>query len=121
VIIDEKSRDSLLSLINDYNIPDNWERIAHHMTINMGPIYDESLLGKEIALEVTEIAIGDNVAAVKVNILDDELQSKNKIPHITLAVDREAGGKPYMSNKLENWEPINNFVLSGIVEEVPYK
>jgi hypothetical protein len=42
-------------------------------------------------------------------------------PHITVAVNREGGGKPFHSNKIpeENFKPLSGIILNGVVEEVP--
>ena len=78
-----------------------WETIAHHVTLNMGPWKgDPSMVGQYFDLTVTGFAMDDMVMAVEV-ALPSGLKSKNANPHITVAVDREAGGKPVMSNKLD--------------------
>ena len=52
--------------------------------------------------------------AVKVN----GFKSNNKIPHVTVAVNTLAGGKPAMSNDITDWHPIQNIKLTGIVSEI---
>jgi len=119
VILDEKSRSKLLSFVNSY-IPDGWKKIANHMTINLGEINPEfeKYLGMTIPLKVIGVGFSDKVIAVKV----EGFPTKNKIPHITVAVNRQAGGKPKMSNDITNWQPIQfSLELTGKVEEVPYK
>lgn len=54
--------------------------------------------------------------AVKVN----GYISKNKIPHITIAVNVAGGGKPVMSNNITDWQPMNPVSLKGTVSEVPF-
>ena len=99
---------------NIQNIPEDWEIIAHHMTINMssmafGPLKDytmgelEKLCNQDQELKVVSYAMDDKVMAVGV---ETELPSKNKIKHITVAVNREAGGKPFLSNQLTAWESV---------------
>jgi hypothetical protein len=113
VVLDDDSRDKLLS---NFKIPADWETIAHHMTIKMGGLTDKALIGKEFNLQVTHIAHNDMVMAVMV---DTDAPSMNVIKHITLAVNRVAGGKPVMSNRLSNWEPVDMpFVIKGVVTEV---
>ena len=46
------------------------------------------------------------------------IPSKNEIKHITLAVNRKNGGKPFLSNKLKQWSPTNPLTLKGIIKEV---
>lgn len=119
VVLDEKSRQRLINKFKKI-IPKDYEIIAHHMTINMGEIDPEyeKYLGMSVRLSADEIAMDDKVIAVGVS----NFPSKNKKPHITLAVNRENGGKPVLSNNLEDWKemkrPIN---LVGTVKEVPLK
>jgi hypothetical protein len=48
--------------------------------------------------------------------------SNNPKPHITIAVNRQGGGKPMMSNKLTNWTKLRiPLSLSGKVTEVEFK
>jgi hypothetical protein len=48
-----------------------------------------------------------------------EVPSVNSKKHITIAVNRKAGGKPFMANKLVVWKPVPKEIhLSGVVEEV---
>lgn len=118
VVLDKKSRSKLLSLVGSY-VPQGWEVIAHHMTINMGEIKPEyeKYLEMKVTLRVKTIGMNDKAMAVGV----EGFPSKNKIPHITIAVNRKEGGKPYMSNKIENWRPIQfGLELTGTVEEVPW-
>ena len=115
VVLDESSRQRLLNRFGSY-IPEGWEVIAHHMTINMGEIAPEleQYLGMTVELTVEDIAMDDKVMAVGVG----GFHTKNEKPHITLAVNRVNGGKPFMSNKLENWNKVKPLFLKGKVTEV---
>lgn len=116
VVLDEESRTKLIQVFQPM-IPEDWEVIAHHMTINMGEIDDmySSLLGQEARLKVTSYAMDDLVMAVGVK----GAPTVNNIPHITIAVNRAGGGKPYLSNKLNDWKEINfSIELKGVVTEV---
>lgn len=122
VVLDDESHDRLVNHFKS-TIPDGYEILAHHMTINMGEIdvKFEKYLGMKIDLDVTHIGIGENVMAVGVKLIGVDKLTTNKIPHITLAVDRENGGKPFHSNLISDWRPISFSVkLSGKVEEVGY-
>lgn len=116
VVLNEKSRELLKTYIS---YPDGWEFIAHHMTINMGPLKEEykPLLGQSMDLLVTHIGQTDKVVAVKV---ESEIQTKNKDPHITIAVNRTEGGKPVMSNDITEWVPIYPFEVEGKIEEISF-
>jgi len=113
VVLDYESSESLLNKFNG-EIPDGWKKYAHHMTIALGKaVEDENLLGSTQTLIVTQIGKSDMVMAVRV----EGFPSKNKIPHVTLAVNPE-GGKPFMSNKIEEWKDIEPFEITGEVKNI---
>ena len=60
VVLDKASRKKLLEL---GTMPKGWEPVAHHMTINIGPLVDPSLKDRTIRLEVVEAAEDDFVVA----------------------------------------------------------
>jgi hypothetical protein len=74
---------------------------------------DKSLLGTEHILRVTHVGLSDMAMAVKV---DSDIQTKNAIPHVTVAVNPD-GGKPVMSNNITKWQDVKVFLLLGKVEE----
>jgi hypothetical protein len=113
VVLDHESSELLLNTFKG-EIPDGWKKYAHHMTIALGKaIEDENLLGSSQTLTVTQIGKSDMVIAVRV----EGFPSKNKIPHVTLAVNPE-GGKPFMSNKIEEWKDIEPFEITGEVRNI---
>ena len=125
VVLDEESKQKLLEL----PIPEGWEPVAHHMTITMGPLqhpkgkHDFSELypvGTEVSLPVVAVGQDERVMAVKVKP-PAEINKKISFPHVTVAVNRDAGGKPFHSNKIpeENFKPLSGIILNGVVEEVP--
>ena len=67
VVLDEESRSKLLEFVDGY-IPQGWEKIAHHMTLNMGEIKPEfeKYLGFTVPLYVKEVGVSDMAMAVKV-------------------------------------------------------
>lgn len=116
IILNNSSR---LELIRRFKhiIPNDWEIITHHMTINLGSINDELVgdLGNTIELIVNEIGVDDMAIAVGVS----GYYSDNNKPHITLAINKNNGAKPSMSNNITNWKSIKNkFMVKGIVNEV---
>lgn len=119
VVLDDRSRQRLLERFGSV-IPEGWEVIAHHMTINMGEI-DPDLAkywGMPVRLSVDDFAADDKVMAVGVS----GFESHNAKPHITLAVNRQEGGKPVMSNHLTNWEKLKRpLLVTGKVVEVEYR
>ena len=116
VLLDDKSRASLIKVFHQM-IPEGWDIVAHHMTINLGEIDEkyQDLLGKDAKLTVTSYAIDDKVMAVGVK----GHPTVNEIPHVTIAVNSKGGGKPYLSNKLRDWKPLNfPLELTGVVTEI---
>lgn len=113
VVLDVASRTALLDFLND-SIPSDWNIFAHHMTICLGPIKDKDLVGKEAVMEVTHLGFSDMAMAVKV---DSEIESKNEIKHITIAINPD-GGTPFMSNQIVKWQNIKRLKLLGIVTEI---
>jgi len=119
VVLDDKSRAGLLKVFSPM-IPEGWESIAHHVTIKLGALEDGSQAQEdmennvEISLKVTDYAMDDLVMAVGV----EGYETTNNKPHITIAVNRVEGGKPYLSNKLQDWKPIKfPLILTGKVSE----
>jgi hypothetical protein len=99
-----------------------WETIAHHVTLNMGPWKgDPAQIGQWFPIEISGLAMDDKVMAVSVNLPNGPM-SKNAQPHITIAVNREAGGKPAMSNKLQwgNVTPVFVVTEGQLVEAGSY-
>jgi predicted kinase len=111
-------------LEQDYpiEIPSDWKKYAHHMTINLGELKDKSKLNRSVALDVFAVGISDKAMAVKVRAQpwDDQNISNNAIPHITLAVNPD-GGKPVMSNDITKWQDIKVFTVVGVVTEIKYE
>lgn len=119
VVLDDESRTKLITSLSSL-IPEGWKLVAHHMTINLGNINDEFIddINKSVQLTAYEYAIDDKVMAVKVN----GYSTLNKIPHITIAVNKKNGGKPVMSNYLTEWKVLKDTIqLTGIVSEIPNK
>jgi hypothetical protein len=119
LVLDEESRQRLVKRFA-HLIPPEWEIVAHHMTVNMGPITkgpaESALLEQDAELTVISVAADEKVMAVGVS---SDIPSKNTQKHITVAVNRNAGGKPFHSNKLETWEPLSDpFDLFGTIQEV---
>ena len=124
VVLDQESQQKLL----DLPIPEGWESIAHHMTITMGPLvhkkgkhdFSETYpVGASVELPVVSIGQDDRAMAVRVTP-PHPIKSKSS-PHVTVAVNRSEGGKPFHSNKIpeENFQPLDGIILRGVVEEIP--
>lgn len=128
VVLDEASQLKLEKLaedikVNGVRVPmlvrDNgWKMYNHHMTICMGelPNYLKQYLGTTQKLEATHVGISPMAVAVRVT----GFESKNKIPHVTMAVNIKNGGKPVMSNDIKEWKALETPIkLSGVVKELP--
>lgn len=119
IVLDEKSHRKLLEVFGPtWESEQGWEPIAHHMTIKMGGLPEDKrhLIGQEFTMKVVAFAGNDQVKAVQVEAVID---TANKVPHITLAVNRARGGKPMMSNMLTNWTPVKSeLYVKGTVQEV---
>lgn len=112
VVLDETSRNMLYRAYKD-EIPEGWNFIAHHMTIQFGKSANKEDLGKEVGLVTKRLGISKMAIAVEVS----GYTSKNAIPHITLAVNPN-GGKPIMSNEITDWEPTQNLKICGVVTNI---
>lgn len=116
VVLDEASRLKLLTTLGG-EIPTDWKVIAHHTTICFGHGLPRDMkhdLGKTIQLTVTHIGSSDMAIAVVVS----GIKTDNAIPHITLAVNDKAGGKPKDSNDIKEWEAIRQIKLTGVISEI---
>tara|TARA_Y100000310_G_scaffold329687_1_gene399999 strand:+ start:547 stop:1035 length:489 start_codon:yes stop_codon:yes gene_type:complete len=127
VVLDDMSRQQLL----DLDIPEGWEPVAHHMTITMGSLLHKKgkhdftgdyPVGQEVELPVLSVGQDERAMAVQVQT-PAPISKKTKFPHITVAVNRAGGGKPFHSNKIpqENFQPLSGLVLRGTVQEIPQK
>ena len=125
VVLDEGSKQQLLNL----DIPEGWEPVAHHMTITKGSLVHERgehdfsktyPVGSEVELPVVAIGRDERAMAAKI-APPSEVNKDISFPHVTVAVNRDGGGKPFHSNKIpeENFRPSTGIILRGTVEEVP--
>lgn len=116
VVLNEESSNQLKRFYR--GLRPTWKWYGHHMTIKMGGLPEsmKHLLGQPYSLVVSHIGSSDMAVAVRV---DDGGLSFNDIPHVTLLVNVDDGGKPFLSNKITNWERTDvRFKISGTVEEV---
>ena len=112
IVLTKESHNELLDI---FDIPKGWKVYAHHSTIQFDGVPDEikDKIGQKVEMTATHFGMLKNVMAVRVY---SEIKSKNKVPHITIAVDENNGGKPVMSNNIIEWIEIPEIKLEGIVE-----
>jgi hypothetical protein len=113
VVLDKSSKEKILSNVDT---PKGWKVYAHHMTICLGELPEnlKDLKGKKQTLKITKLGKSDKAIAFGV---ETDL-SKNKIPHITVAINTSIGAKPKDSNEIQEWEDIEPFTVVGYVDEV---
>ena len=116
LVLDEQSHDNL---VKQFIVPNEWTKICHHMTINLGDANAgpaAHLLGQEFEVTAVSFAQDNRVIAVCV---ESTVPSNNKIKHITVAVNVNGGGKAKHSNELTNWTAlVQPIVLRGVVQVV---
>jgi hypothetical protein len=133
IVLDESSRKKLLNLFqthfkqefnsdsneNVFNIG-NWKKYCHHMTICLGSLPElyKDDIDKKISLTVEKIGKSDKAIAVWVT----GYYTKNKIPHVTIAINTSIGAKPKDSNNITDWRRLDSpFSISGVVKEIRNK
>ena len=117
VVLDDDDQDNLIMFVENYvDIPLNWKKIAHHMTMGFKQPVPQHLrddIGKTVQLTVKEIGVSEDAIAVKV----DGYPSTNKIPHVTIAIPKD--GKPFHSNLITDWRPVDEeIIIKGKVREI---
>jgi hypothetical protein len=93
------------------------------MTITMGPLKDSLAEMYKVGdmINLSAVALGQDERAMAVKVKPPApISNRISFPHVTVAVIRAAGGKPFHSNKIpeENFKPQETILLSGIVTEV---
>ena len=119
VTLDDKSHELLITALKD-SIPEGWKVIAHHMTITFGtplPPHLKDDLSKNVKLTVTKIGLSDKALAVEVV----GYPSKNKHPHITIAINDKHGAKAKDSNDITDWIPVTSGKIELIGTVTEYK
>ena len=112
VLLDRQSKGLLLDMVGAFK-PKDWVVICDHMTICLGELKDKTNLGKEVILTVTKLGLSDMAMAVEA----EGYESKNAIPHITIAINPE-GGKPKDSNNITSWQDMESFMVKGVISEI---
>ncbi len=123
VNIDNATAQLLLSKVKELGIevPEGFSpkegKWPHHMTINMGPLLDgwEEGIPSELVIDGWGLVNDETYQAMAFRIDKSKLPApvKNAVPHITTLVG--ANGKPFHSNKIQNWTDITPFSIKGDV------
>lgn len=97
--------------------------IAHHVTHDFG-VY-ESLPPDTNTVRVTAMASNDKVQAAIVKVNGTTVREYgDSFYHITISIDRAAGGKPNDSNALvkdsKNWQAVDPFNLAVMPKFFPF-
>jgi hypothetical protein len=124
IIIDGESRNKILqNLIHEKvlneDILQDFEIVAHHMTIKLGPLVGvmKYEVGKRKELKVEGYAKNNKVVAVSVS----GYMTQKEQAHITVAINKKEGGRAQHSNDLREWTKLSKpFSVSGIIREVPH-
>lgn len=139
IVLDEKSREWLIEKAKGDH---SREIVCHHLTICMGTDSKSKFpfeVGETVEMKMDKIGVcivemlpekqrakvgesvsEDTILATCVSVVLPEGKFvKNKTPHITLSVNRKAGGKPVHSNYATLWCDISEGeipVLRGTVQ-----
>ena len=121
LVLDEASHNALLQYV-----PDGWQPYAHHMTLitprdQKGVRLPARFLGASASIAVTGIVADNRVIAAVVNPGSSILPMIGPaFPHVTIATNPNARGKPFMSNQLNllDAQPIEPIVLTGVIQEI---
>ncbi|MBO7491672.1 MAG: hypothetical protein J6T59_04450 [Bacteroidales bacterium] len=121
VFFDEKTKEILFDKTkNRVIIKNDWKLYADHMTIiyNDGDISKEifaeklnSIIGECQTLKIDSIGISEEAIAFGVS----NYKTQNKHSHITIAV--APNSEPVRSNYIENWSPIEEFYVDGVIDK----
>jgi hypothetical protein len=122
LVLPEESKQILLS---NFKAPDGWAVYADHVTIAFGKSLEDVRLeqydGDGVIFRVTDIGQSETAIAVKVEFKNNRFACiESAFPHITLFVNKKAGGRPVDSNKITDWAPVKDkfIYLKGIVSNV---
>jgi len=121
LVLDRSSQQLLLPYV-----PPDWKPIAHHMTMitprtqKQGRI-PARWLGQNICVQAVGIIQDERVMAAVIDTSSTNILMRGPVfPHVTIAVNTEMGGKPYMSNELslDNITQIEPLTLCGLITEL---
>lgn len=119
LVLDGESRDRLVSGCARYAPEWDGETIAEHHTIAFGAAVTEEIYrwaveneGVGFKVYACEYGVSDKAFAVR---LKTNIPCANENKHITVMMNREAGGKPVDSNYITEWHNMPVIALNGTV------
>jgi hypothetical protein len=116
VLLDDESHKKLLSHYKS-EIPDSWNRYAHHLTIDPFGLVPAEIIGTPVELKITHF--GKSNKAIAVKCIGYKGKTNNKFPHVTIAVNIIGGGKPKDSNDIQEWkDESGGLVLKGSIQNL---
>src|SRR6056297_135685 len=117
-LLTDQGRAHLLAHID----PVHPDVVAHHVTHEFG-VY-EQLPPDADSVRVIAVASNDQVQAAVVKVNGTTQREDGGVYHITVSVDRAAGGTPKMSNDLltdsRNWQAVDPFSLPVMPRFFPF-
>lgn len=119
VIENPEDTKKIKELASKFVPSEGWsEPVHYHMTIAQGHL-PESLrrrgdLNKEVEITINMIGISEKAIALGTF----GYYSRNEMPHITVAFNKNNGGAPADSKDIDNWKPIDKIVVTGVIREV---
>ena len=121
LVLDAESQNMLMQ----YS-PAGWKPHAHHMTLisprdQKGVRLPGRFLGSPASITVTGIVADDRVIAAVIDPSSSILPMIGPtFPHVTIATNPAAEGKPFMSNQLDpmSAQPVAPLTLTGTIQEI---
>ena len=92
---------------------------SDHVTLNMGPPSDPSIIGEKVKMKVVGYTEDDQSQVVVVNGVQ-RLMGDSRTPHITMSRQRDCSSKRSNDLLREGYESVNGPTLTGIVDTYPH-
>lgn len=145
VVLDKTSHNRLVDMVSAMPqvqglLPELGKPVAHHLTLTLGELQDPELkefLGQEGEITCTHLGISDKSIAVKcssevrfsngtINWESMTKKGNGKFPHITVYVNKGAGGRPVDSNNITDFislkQPLKlQGTVVGVEQQPPQK
>ena len=119
VVIEDPMEEQKIKDLAAQYVPADWRVPAdYHMTISQGPI-PQSLelrgdLNQEVDITINMVGMSNNAIAFGTF----GYYSKNEMPHITIAFNKNNGATPSDSKEIKNWKQIDKIKVVGVIREI---